>query len=104
MGPGKSRAQCQHCHHEMVPRVVFRDGELSHSICPFCGKMYKDFTPPPSPFWGKLGWLLGKVWKMAPIEAAFIRGVARIGVNADVAKKVFTVLKVAALLWLLAPG
>ena len=37
------RVTCSHCERRMVPRVVFNGGSANHSICPFCGKMYKDF-------------------------------------------------------------
>ena len=28
----------------MVPRIVVRDGFAHHSVCPFCGRMHKDFS------------------------------------------------------------
>nr|WP_304952638.1 CFI-box-CTERM domain-containing protein [Xylophilus sp. ASV27] len=28
----------------MVPRIVIDHGSIRHSLCPFCGGVYKDFT------------------------------------------------------------
>lgn len=42
---GKNYTECSHCQHHMVPRVIFGEGVPTHSICPFCGALYQDFTP-----------------------------------------------------------
>jgi len=38
------RVTCDHCNRKMVPRIIMDRGSLSHSICPFCGGMHKDFS------------------------------------------------------------
>ncbi|HIH2751406.1 hypothetical protein L3V59_36230 [Burkholderia aenigmatica] len=43
MAERRDRVSCSHCGMTMVPRVVFSQGEPAYSICPFCGKMHKDF-------------------------------------------------------------
>ncbi len=38
------RIACPHCERKMVPRVVFSYGRPMYSVCPYCGKMVKDFN------------------------------------------------------------
>jgi len=38
------RVTCEHCNRKMVPRIIMDRGSLSHSICPFCGGLHKDFS------------------------------------------------------------
>jgi len=37
------RVVCQHCSKRIVPRIVTSAGNLSHSVCPFCGGTIKNF-------------------------------------------------------------
>lgn len=37
------RVKCESCGRKMVPRIVFRNGEPDHSICPYCAEVYKRF-------------------------------------------------------------
>jgi len=57
-----SLATCPHCKKKMVPRVVFKYGSPVESICPFCGKQYKDFTANIDPitwiFLGIIGFII----------------------------------------------
>ncbi|MDR2904988.1 MAG: cold shock domain-containing protein [Helicobacteraceae bacterium] len=41
-----SRVICEHCKKKMVPRIVLHQGEPQHSVCPFCGGVYKKFPWP----------------------------------------------------------
>lgn len=41
------RATCLYCGKRMVPRLEYCRGSLMGSICPFCGKTYRDFRAPP---------------------------------------------------------
>jgi len=38
------RVTCEHCNRKMVPRIITDRGSLSHSVCPFCGSTYEDFS------------------------------------------------------------
>jgi cold shock CspA family protein len=38
------RMICPHCGKEMVPRLVFYQGEAEKSVCPFCGRTIKDWS------------------------------------------------------------
>ena len=42
------RIVCPSCGKKIVPRMIFEQGRPSYSVCPFCGKMVKDFSPPPA--------------------------------------------------------
>jgi len=33
-----------HCNRKMVPRIITDRGSLSHSVCPFCGGTYENFS------------------------------------------------------------
>jgi len=37
------RVECNWCHRRMVPRLIFSNGRVRKSVCPFCGQTYKDF-------------------------------------------------------------
>ena len=37
------RVVCPHCAKRIVPRIISSGGELSHSVCPFCGGTIKSF-------------------------------------------------------------
>jgi cold shock CspA family protein len=37
------RVTCSKCHKKMVPRLIIKDGRPRYSVCPFCGKTYKEF-------------------------------------------------------------
>jgi cold shock CspA family protein/predicted RNA-binding Zn-ribbon protein involved in translation (DUF1610 family) len=37
------RVTCPHCGKKMVPRIITNRGEVSKSVCPFCGGTFKDF-------------------------------------------------------------
>ena len=37
------RVVCPHCAKKIVPRIITQGRELSHSVCPFCGGIIKDF-------------------------------------------------------------
>lgn len=39
------RATCPHCGKKMVPRLITYRGSLIESLCPFCGGVYKKFSP-----------------------------------------------------------
>ncbi len=39
------RATCPHCGKKMVPRLITYQGSLQESLCPFCGGVYKKFSP-----------------------------------------------------------
>jgi cold shock CspA family protein len=41
------RVSCLYCGKRMVPRLEYCRGSLMGSICPFCGKTYRDFRSPP---------------------------------------------------------
>ena len=53
------RVECGSCHRRMVPRIIVRDGHADHSVCPFCGTVYKDFT-----LFGMVLSLLFRYWKL----------------------------------------
>ena len=94
----KSQAECLSCNHQIVPRVVFRNGEPSHSICPFCGQMYKDFTPPEEPYEPSkgafaFGAFLGRLWRMAPIQRGFVEAMTQSGLSDQLAVGVFKIIK-----------
>lgn len=38
----QSSVVCPKCGKRMVPRLVFSNGIVSHSVCPFCANMYKN--------------------------------------------------------------
>lgn len=40
-----SKVQCTKCGRYMIPYVIYRNDGLKRSICPFCGKTYKYFSP-----------------------------------------------------------
>lgn len=42
-GYSDDRVECAGCGKKMVPRMITYRGEVSKSVCPFCGKTYKDF-------------------------------------------------------------
>lgn len=37
------RVVCRHCGKRIVPRIITAGGELSQSVCPFCGGTIRDF-------------------------------------------------------------
>lgn len=37
------RIVCPSCGRKIVPRMIFEHRKPSYSVCPFCGKMVKDF-------------------------------------------------------------
>jgi len=37
------RATCSHCGKMMVPRIIVSHGRPQYSMCPFCGRTYKNF-------------------------------------------------------------
>jgi len=37
------RVFCPSCGRKIVPRMIFEHRKPSYSVCPFCGKMVKDF-------------------------------------------------------------
>ncbi len=41
-----SYATCSGCKKKMIPRIVFSEGRIDHSICPFCATWYKNFIKP----------------------------------------------------------
>lgn len=102
MGTHKSQAECQNCHHSMVPRVVFSEGRPSHSICPFCGLLYKDFNPYDGAAAFAFGTFIGRVWKMAPVEKGFVDALTHSGLTVVSAKRIFAVLKLITLIAVLA--
>lgn len=46
--PGQTRAddriECPGCQRRIVPRIITNQGQLDHSVCPFCGTKVKDFS------------------------------------------------------------
>ncbi|HFC8478322.1 cold shock domain-containing protein [Neisseria sp. HMSC068C04] len=38
------RVNCYTCNKKMTPRIIMRKGSISHSICPYCGSVYKNFS------------------------------------------------------------
>lgn len=40
------RLECPHCHRKVTPRLVLDRGCPSYSLCPYCGKIVKDFRKP----------------------------------------------------------
>lgn len=91
----KSQARCASCDHFMVPRVVFRGGVPSHSICPFCGGQAKSFVSSEDAF--AFGKALGRLWKMSSVEKGFVDSLVQGGFGATSAHRMFKVFKVALL-------
>lgn len=90
------QAKCENCRHFMVPRVVFRDHEPSHSICPFCGVTFRIFQCNGDAF--AFGEFIGRIWKMAAIRDGFVESMTQAGVSPLIAKRVFSLLKLLAVL------
>ena len=40
-----TKVQCTKCGRYMIPYIIYRNDGLKRSICPFCGKTYKYFSP-----------------------------------------------------------
>ena len=40
-----TKTRCPHCSYYMVPYIIYNKEGLKRSICPFCGKTYKIFSP-----------------------------------------------------------
>ncbi|WP_227814946.1 cold shock domain-containing protein [Nitrogeniibacter aestuarii] len=38
------RIECPGCQRRIVPRIITNQGQLDHSVCPFCGTTVKDFS------------------------------------------------------------
>ncbi|UOO76648.1 cold shock domain-containing protein [Neisseria sp. Dent CA1/247] len=38
------RVKCSGCGKKMIPRLLYHNGSLDRSVCPFCGKTYKKFS------------------------------------------------------------
>jgi cold shock CspA family protein len=43
------RISCPNCKKRIVPRIITANGNLSHSVCPFCGAKVKSFGSDWSP-------------------------------------------------------
>lgn len=39
------RVTCRRCDRKMVPRMIVSNGRPHQSVCPFCGAVYKKFSP-----------------------------------------------------------
>jgi hypothetical protein len=91
----KYQARCASCDHFMVPRVVFRGGEPSHAICPFCGTAGKSFVSNEDAF--AFGTALGRLWKMKPVEKGFVDSLVHGGLSTASAQRMFKVFKAALL-------
>lgn len=83
----------------MAPRVVFRAGEPSHSICPWCGEVIRDFRVNPNAV--AFGQRVGRMWKMALVQKGFVTALGEGGVTEASAKRMFKVLKLALVLGLI---
>lgn len=93
LGRHKSQAQCPGCEHFMVPRVVSKGGEPSHSICPFCGSLYKNFQSDGNESAFAFGEFVARLWKMSFIEKGFVQSITQGGFSAVSAKSMFKVFK-----------
>ena len=43
-GRGRDRVICSSCGKAIIPRIITYRGSLDRSVCPFCGKTYKNFS------------------------------------------------------------
>ena len=63
------REKCIFCEKRMVPRIILRNGEADHSICPYCGEWHEFFgstTPYKNPSF------LEKIWGFVEIIWEFM--------------------------------
>lgn len=77
----------------MVPRIVLKGGEPSHSICPFCGDIYKNFQSNQNEDAFAFGEFVARLWKMGSIEKGFVQSVTQGGFTNMSAKRMFKVFK-----------